>query len=205
MSPEREEELLVGEGFGTQQEAENYFSNITRKNCKDDNEGEALFINCQYSKDCVEQANTESDCIIDIAKVCKYNENYEGRRCVNHMMAHIKFYRDYGTGGLGPYQIAQGLTRKDIRDQKEEEEGEDEEEKKGKKSKKRNMSNRAESAQEGSEEKDPSGLSSLLGGNNKNRPSLLGSNKNNANLLGGKSGKGSNLLGGKGNGASLLG
>lgn len=190
LSPEREEELLVGEGFGTDQEAAVYFANITAKNCRDDDEGVVLFTNCQYSKDCANQANTESECVTDIAKMCKYNEKWEDRRCVNHMMAHITFYRDSGTGAVGPYQKAQGLDRKDIEEEKEEK-------KQAKKSKKRNnASNRAESAQVGQEEKDPAtGLSSLLGSGSKSQPGLLG----------GSSGKAPSLLGGKSNGVSLLG
>lgn len=184
ISFERQEELLVGEGFGTDLEAENYFNNITRKNCKDDDENIVLFTACQFSKDCRAQASTESDCVTDIAKMCKYNQNWEERRCVNHCMAYIKTYRDTNSGAIGPAQAAQGLTKEDIeRETKDEKTSKSKSKKSGKKGAKSGAKAGVSKSSEGSGEKNNGMLSSLLGGS-KNSPGLLGGHGKSPGLLG---------------------
>lgn len=137
---------------------------LGRKNCKDDDEANACGEACEYSGDCTGRLN-KNECEDDCFKMCRYAEKWTTRKCTNHMMAHIKYYRDMTAGTEGPAQMkakgGDGTRKSDKKGGK-----------KGKgvqaPSKQQAPSKDAQSGSGGGE-----GLTGLLGGGG-NAPSLLG-------------------------------
>lgn len=43
----------------------------------------------------------EQDCLM----LCKYLDHWTGRKCVNRMIAHVSFYRDFGGDTAGKRKV----------------------------------------------------------------------------------------------------
>ena len=154
---EEEEKLISDEEMG----------DLGRKNCRDDNEAEACTTACEGSPDCTKQ-DTNMKCEEDCYKMCRYAEKWNQRKCTNHMMAHIKYYRDT-KGGREP--VSKG--------------------KKGKKGGGKNGGGKGGKGQQGPS-RDASGGG---GGGGGGLGSLLGGSGNSPSLLGGGGGNAPSLLG----------
>lgn len=143
---------------------------LGRKNCKDDDEANACGEACEHSGDCTGRLS-KNECEDDCFKMCRYAEKWISRKCTNHMMAHIKYYRDMTAGTEGPAQI-KAKSGDDTK--KSGKKGSDDTRKSGKKDKGAEVrkqqapSKDALSGSGGGE-----GLTGLLGGG-ANAPSLLG-------------------------------